>query len=110
MELLDFYKEINGEDFDPAKTKLPSEVWKAVEKGTAPKLAYAEYMARDLVKQRAIEKQNIENSVSSPGSASKGSNTSTTSYTLDDLRTMSREDVLKNYNEVIKAKNRLLKE
>ncbi len=68
-ELLDFYKEIHGKDFD-ATTTLPKEVWQAVDKGIPPKYAYAEYLSRQAIKEQAIEKANAENGQASPGGVS----------------------------------------
>jgi len=68
-ELLDFYKEVHGKDFD-ATTTLPKEVWQAVDKGIPPKYAYAEYLSRQAIKEKAIEKANTENGQASPGGVS----------------------------------------
>ena len=68
-ELLDFYKEVHGKDFD-ATTTLPKEVWQAVDKGIPPKYAYAEYLSRQAIKEQAIEKANAENGQASPGGVS----------------------------------------
>lgn len=68
-ELLDFYKEVHGKDFD-ATTTLPKEVWQAVDKGIPPKYAYAEYLSRQAIKEQAIEKANTENGQASPGGVS----------------------------------------
>jgi len=68
-ELLDFYKEVHGKDFD-ATTTLPKEVWQAVDKGIPPKYAYAEYLSRQAIKELAIEKANAENGQASPGGVS----------------------------------------
>jgi len=68
-ELLDFYKEVHGKDFD-ATTTLPKEVWQAVDKGIPPKYAYAEYLSRQAIKEQAIEQANTENGQASPGGVS----------------------------------------
>lgn len=110
MELLDFYKEVNGKDLDPAAENLPKEVWLSVEAGATPKAAYAEYLAKDLIRQKAIESKNQENGASSPGSAAVGTAPQKSTYTRDDLRNMSREEVLKNWKVVTEANRKTLKE
>lgn len=74
MDLLNFYKEVHGKDFD-ATTTLPKEVWEAVDKGIPPKYAYAEYLTKQSLQQKAIEDGNAENSASSPGGVSGKSTT-----------------------------------
>ena len=109
-ELLDFYKEMNGKDLDPATDNLPKEVWVAVEAGATPKAAYAEYLAKDFIRQKAIDQKNQENSASSPGSAAVGVAPQKSTYTREDLRGMSRDEIMKNWKAVTEANRKTLKE
>ena len=67
-ELLAYYKDVHGKDLDPATTTLPKEVWEAVNNGVRPKYAYAEYLSKQLAKERMIEQANAENAQASVGS------------------------------------------
>lgn len=93
-ELLDFYKEVHGEDLDPAKTTLPKEVWEAVENGVSPKYAYAEYRLKEMLKEQQIEQGNLENSKASPGSVTgKGQAIEKDYYTSDELDRLTDADL-----------------
>lgn len=93
-ELLDFYKEVNGKDLDPATTTLPKEVWEAVENGVSPKHAYAEYRLKEMLKEQQIEQGNLENSKASPGSVTgKGQAIEKDYYTSDELDRLTDADL-----------------
>jgi hypothetical protein len=108
-ELLDFYREVHGKDFDPATTKLPNEVWKAVEQGVQPKYAYAEYLTKELTRKEAVEKANLENSEASPGGVSgKGTAIEQEFFTNEELDKLTSKD-LDNPNIYEKAMRSLSK-
>ena len=93
-ELLDFYKEIHGEDLDPATTKLPKEVWEAVENGVSPKHAYAEYRLKELIKEQEIDKGNADNAKRSAGSVTgKGQAIEKDYYTSEELDRLTSDDL-----------------
>lgn len=93
-ELLNFYKEVHGEDLDPAKTTLPKEVWEAVESGVSPKHAYAEYHLKQMLKERQIEQGNLENSKASAGSVTgKGQTVEKDFYTSDELDRLTESEL-----------------
>lgn len=93
-ELLSFYKEVHGKDFDPATTKLPEEIFIAMEKGIPPKYAYAEYVTRQSLAEKAIEKQNEENSSASVGSVTgTGATIEREFFNNDELDKLSAKDL-----------------
>ena len=90
-DLLDFYKEIHGKDLDPATTTLPKEVW---QEGIPPKLAYAEYLAKELVKEKSIEQANADNAGISPGSVTgHGAGAEKEFFTSEELDRLSQKDL-----------------
>lgn len=101
-DLLSFYKEANGREFDPEKDTMPKEVWEATTNGSTPKAAYAEYLAKQLLNERKIEAANKANSESSAGSVGGGEST-TADFTMEQIKGMSREEVLKNYNKIVQV-------
>ena len=103
-ELLDFYREVHGKDFDPATTKLPNEVWQAVEQGVRPKYAYAEYLTKELTRKEAVDKANLENSEASPGGVSgKGTAVEKEFFTSEELDKLTQAQLLKDPNLLEKA-------
>ncbi len=93
IDLLNFYKEVHGKDFD-AETKLPNEVWEAVEKGIPPKYAYAEYLTKQSFKEKAIEQANAENSGASPGGVTgKASTPEREFFTSEELDKLTPKDL-----------------
>ena len=103
-ELLDFYKEVHGKDFD-ATTTLPKEVWQAVDKGIPPKYAYAEYLSRQAIKEQAIEKANTENGQASPGGVSgKAETPEKEFFTGEELDKLKFEELIKNPSLIEKAR------
>ena len=90
-DLLDFYKDIHGKDLDPATTTLPKEVW---QEGIPPKLAYAEYLAKELVKEKSIEQANADNAGISPGSVTgHGAGAEKEFFTSEELDRLSQKDL-----------------
>ena len=104
-ELLAFYKEANGKEFDPETDKMPKEVWEATTNGTTPKAAYAEYLAKQLLNEKKIEAANKANAESSAGSVGGGESASA-DFTLEQIKGMSREEVLKNYSKIAQITKR----
>jgi hypothetical protein len=93
LEFLDFYREVNGKDFD-ATTTLPKEVLTAMNNGTPLKHAYAEHLAKELIKEKAIEKANAENSNLSPGSVTgNGAGSEKEFFTSEELDRLSQKDL-----------------
>ena len=93
LEFLDFYREVNGKDFD-ATTTLPKEVLTAMNNGTPLKHAYAEHLAKELIKEKAIEKANAENSNLSPGSVTgHGAGSEKEFFTSEELDRLSQKDL-----------------
>lgn len=93
-ELLSFYKEVHGKDFDPATTKLPDEIFLAMDKGIPPKYAYAEYLTKQSLAEKAIEKQNEENSSASVGSVTgHGATIEKEFFSSEELDKLSAKDL-----------------
>lgn len=93
LDFLDFYREVNGKDFD-ATTKLPKEVLLAMNSGIPPKHAYAEYLAKELVKEKSIERANAENAGLSPGSVTgHGAGSEKEFFTSEELDRLSQKDL-----------------
>lgn len=93
-ELLSFYKEVHGKDFDPATTKLPNEIFLAMDKGIPPKYAYAEYLTKQSLAEKAIEKQNEENSSASVGSVTgHGATIEKEFFSSEELDKLSAKDL-----------------
>lgn len=93
-ELLSFYKEVHGKDFDPATTKLPNEIFLAMDKGIPPKYAYAEYLTKQSLAEKAIEKQNAENSSASVGSVTgHGATIEKEFFSSEELDKLSAKDL-----------------
>ncbi len=93
-ELLSFYKEVHGKDFDPETTKLPNEVFIAMENGIPPKYAYAEYVTKQSLAEKAIEKQNEENGSASVGSVTgHGATIEKEFFSSEELDKLSAKDL-----------------
>ncbi len=93
-DLLTFFKEMHGREFDIEKDVLPPGVWEATTKGTTPKAAYAEHLARELRKEKEIESVNNLNGLTSPGSVSgKGESFDSDYFTNEQLDKLTDHDL-----------------
>ena len=90
-EFLDYFKEINGRFFDPAKDKVPAEVITAANNGKPLKVAYMEYQNKQLLSQLQVLKQNEENTKKAPvGSVTAHGST----------ETASEDDFMRGFNSI----------
>ncbi|TYS46761.1 hypothetical protein [Bacillus infantis] len=91
LDFFDYYKSVNGKDFDANTDQIPAEVWEANKSGVPLKYAFMEHHNNQLLSQVKILKQNEENAKSSPvGSVTTHGSTETA---VDD-------DFLKGFNSI----------
>jgi hypothetical protein len=66
FDFLNYFKASNERDFDPAKDKIPQEVWEASNKGVPLKYAYMEHHTKELQTKVKVIKQNESNKQKAP--------------------------------------------
>lgn len=99
-------------DVDPKS--IPLSVWKETEKGVPLVQAYRNHEYKqlkaelaELKKGAATQKSNAANSTFSPSSPNGNGGDNSSYYTLDQLKSMSREEVNKNYSKVVESYRKL---
>lgn len=97
-ELAELFPSVTKED-------IPSDVYEYVEtNGGTLVAAYALYHRRRQLEKNRAEEKALENLLKTPGSASASANAGADIlFTSDEIRTMSREQVKRNYKQIMKS-------
>jgi len=102
-DFMEGFERLNGRKFDDRTDLIPLEVWTEVGNGTPLKYAYAEFFANDISKKNAIAQKNLENKETSTGNVASSGNHGVPSFTKEEVKGMSREEVQKNYDAITKS-------
>jgi len=103
QDFMTTFERLNGKKFDDRVDLIPLEVWQDVNNGTPLKYAYAENFASSVAKAQAIAQKNLENKETSTGNVASSGNHGVPSFTKEEVKGMSREEVQKNYDAITKS-------
>lgn len=101
-DLIKEFEALNERAFDPTKDVFPQEVW--LDPNKSPADVYVRIFAKEVAQKQAIERKNEENAKSSTGGVQGGGVPAKTSYTREELASMSREEIAKiDFKTIVKS-------
>jgi len=102
-EFLDYFKQENDRDFNPATDKIPPEVWEQTAKGKSLADAYAHHENKQLRARLKAFETNTKNAGSSPGSVTGSGAIKDLTLTPEAIEAMSDQQRIARWPEIKKV-------
>lgn len=117
LDFLNYFKEVNGRDFDTSKDEIPQEIWDEHAKGGSLKKAYADYYKESEIKRLRAENEelkkgskakqaNEENSKAATGSVTGNGSAEVGDISFEEFSKNKHDPnwVKKNFTQIMKSR------